>query len=65
MTTKKKRPTYYAYSVVEKNGKDAQWIEIGAVWPHGDSKGYNITLNCNPLDGKIVLREISADNKTE
>jgi hypothetical protein len=33
------------------------------VFPHKDSGGFNIMLQAFPLDGKIVCREITADEE--
>ena len=29
---------------------------IGVAWQHKDGKGFNIQLECVPLDGRITLR---------
>jgi hypothetical protein len=35
------------------------------VFPHKDGGGFNIMLQAFPLDGKIVCREITDDEKNE
>jgi hypothetical protein len=35
------------------------------VFPHKDGKGLNIILQAFPLDGKIVCREITAEDRAE
>ena len=54
-----KAPTHTAYQV--RDGKDDKgfWTRIGAAWPHNDGKGFNVTLDSIPLDGKVVLRVVS------
>jgi hypothetical protein len=47
---------YRAYTVVKREGEDDFWQPIGAAFAHKDGKGFNVTLQCLPLDGKIVLR---------
>jgi len=42
----------------EKDGtEDAFWTKIGAVFAHKDGKGYDVVLDCLPLDGRISIRE--------
>lgn len=57
--TKSSRPTHTAFTV--KNfgsaGADkARWLEIGVAWEHKDGKGFDITLQAVPVDGRVVLR---------
>jgi len=55
------RPTHRIYAVT-KNGDKKIWRSIGALWPHGDRKGFNHKLDCLPLNGaEIVIREIDAE----
>lgn len=51
-------PTHALFHV--KGGKDekAHWTRIGAAWPHKDGKGFNLTLDVLPLDGRVSLRLI-------
>ena len=54
------KPVFHAYSIreYEKDGKkDSFWTKVGVAFPHEDGKGFNIVLDCVPLDGKIALRE--------
>ena len=54
------KPVFHAYSVreYEKDGKkDSFWTKVGVAFAHEDGKGFNIVLDCVPLDGKISLRE--------
>ena len=59
-TTAKNRPTHTAYSVRKytKNGEHkSDYTPIGAVWPHGDGKGFDIVLTAVPVDGRLAIRE--------
>jgi hypothetical protein len=55
-----KTPTHIAYQVREAKGK-SYWTRIGATWAHKDSKGFNLQLDCMPLDGAVTLRIASED----
>ncbi len=59
------KPTHYLYNVIDQ-GNDADdekrgiWTRIGAAWPHGDGKGFAITLVFPMVvsrDTRLVLRE--------
>ena len=58
--TKNSKPTHRAHIVRNYTDKDgterSHWTDIGSVWPHGDGKGYDVTLVAFPLDGRLVLR---------
>ncbi len=58
-----KQPTHKAYSVIKREGQDDFWLNVGVAFPHKDGKGFNIMLQAFPLDGKIVCREVSDDEK--
>jgi hypothetical protein len=58
-----KQPTHRAYSVIRREGQDDFWLNLGLVFPHKDGGGFNIMLQALPLDGKIVCREITDDDK--
>ena len=60
-----RQPTHRAYSVIRREGQDDFWLNIGLVFPHKDGNGYNIMLQAFPLDGKIVCREITAEETAE
>ncbi len=57
-----KQPSHRAYSVIRREGQDDFWLNLGLVFPHKDNGGFNIVLQALPLDGKIVYREITADD---
>jgi hypothetical protein len=56
--TASNRPTHAAWWVKEREGKKDEWRKIGVAWNHGDGKGISISLDLQPLDGRIVLRLI-------
>ena len=58
-------PTHRAYSVIQRDGQDDFWLNLGLVFPHKDGGGFNIMLQALPLDGKIVCREISEDEPAQ
>lgn len=58
-----RQPTHRAYSVIKRDGQDDYWLNIGLVFPHKDGGGFNIMLQAFPLDGKIVIREITAEDE--
>jgi len=60
-----KQPTHRAYSVIRREGQDDFWLNLGLVFPHKDGSGFNIMLQAFPLDGKIVCREITAEDHAE
>lgn len=48
------------YTVIDKGeNRDAFWLNIGSAHPHKDGKGMNVLLQAMPLDGKLVIREVS------
>ncbi len=58
-TTGSKAPSHSAYQVRDREGKKAFWTRIGSAWAHQDGNGFNIQLECVPLDGRITLRVAS------
>ncbi len=57
--TEAKAPTHIAYTVRDREGAKSVWTRIGAVWPHGDGKGFTVQLEAVPFDGRISLRVVS------
>ena len=51
-----KTPSHLAYQVRDREGQKGFFTRIGAAWPHGDGKGFNIQLEAVPLDGRVTLR---------
>lgn len=60
-----RQPSHRAYSVIHREGQDDYWLNIGLVFPHKDGTGFNIMLQALPLDGKIVCREVTAEDEAE
>ena len=63
--TNNSRPTHRIFAVT-KGDKKKFWQPIGALWAHGDGKGFNQKLDYLPLtDAEIVIRAIDDDAKVE
>lgn len=59
-TTSKAKPTHKAYNVrkYQQNGAHkSDWTVIGVAWQHGDGEGFDIVLECLPLNGRVALRK--------
>jgi hypothetical protein len=59
-----KRPTH-AIWLVKGEGEKARWTRIGAAWLHEDKKGANLNFDCLPLNGRVVIREITEQDNSE
>ena len=57
--TGSKSPSHIAYHVRDREGGKGFFTRIGAAWQHKDGKGFNVQLDCVPLDGRISLRVAS------
>ncbi len=57
--TASKSPSHIAYQVRDREGKKGFWTRIGSAWAHADGSGFNVQLECIPLDGRITLRVAS------
>jgi hypothetical protein len=55
-TSGSKAPSHVAYQVRDREGRKAFWTRIGSAWAHQDGNGFNVQLECVPLDGRITLR---------
>ena len=56
------KPTHYVYHVTDRvqdgnEEKGGFWTKIGAAWPHSDRKGFTVSVEMLPLNGRLVLRE--------
>lgn len=60
--TKSKSPTHLVYHVRDGSGGKGFWTRIGAAWAHTDGNGFNVQVDCVPLDGRLTLR-IASDKK--
>lgn len=47
-------PSHYVYQVLERKNREPFWRRIGTAWAAGD--GFNVNLECLPLEGRIALR---------
>ena len=56
-------PTHRVYTLIprktDKGEDDTFWLNIGAAFAHKDAKGWNLVLQAMPLDGKLVIREVT------
>lgn len=52
------KPTHFVYTVRDggENNKD-YWTKIGIAYAHKDGKGFSLSLDALPLDGKLTIRE--------
>lgn len=55
-TNSKAKPDFYVYTVVQREGQDPFWHKIGAAWENKDEKGYSVSLDSLPINGRLVLR---------
>lgn len=52
------KPSFSVFTVEDRGeDNDPFWLKIGAAFEHKDGKGYNLTLQALPTDGRLVLRE--------
>ena len=53
-----KSPSHYVYHVRDINGQQQKsfWTRIGAAWAHNDGNGFNLQVECVPLDGRLTIR---------
>ena len=59
-----RRPSHRLYRVVG-DGSASNWTPIGAAWPHKDGKGFSLSCDAVPLQGRIVLRFIEERDAAE
>jgi hypothetical protein len=48
---------------VNGDGDQARWTDIGVAWATRDGKGFTLSLNALPLNGRVVMRV--AESKDE
>jgi hypothetical protein len=58
-TNQTNRPSHHLY-VVQGDGENAIWTEIGALWRHADGNGFNLDLRALPITGDKVRTVIRA-----
>jgi hypothetical protein len=57
-TAYNRQPTHRVY-VVRGDGENSYWTRIGAAWANRDGKGFSVQLDAAPLQGRVVLREVT------
>ena len=62
--TNKTRPTHRVYAVA-KNGEKKFWQPIGAMWAHGDGKGFNLRLDYLQLNDAELAVRVAGDKQAE
>ena len=58
-TTGSKLPSHVVYQVRDREGAKHSGPASAAAWAHADGNGFNVQLECVPLDGRITLRVAS------
>jgi len=53
-----RKPSHRLYRVIGE-GRKATWTVIGAAWPNKDGLGFSLQCDAIPLQGRLVLREIT------
>ena len=56
------KPSHVCYQIRDREGGKGFWTRIGSAWQHKDLRGFNVQLDCVPLDGRITLR-VASENK--
>lgn len=61
------KPTHKVFVVEDRAGdgdeSDAFWTRVGSAWPHKDGRGLNVVLSALPVNGRVVLREYTAEDE--
>ena len=61
-TPTKNAPSHRLFNVTG-DGDNARWTDIGVAWTTKDGKGFTLSLNAIPVNGRIVMR-INEDKST-
>jgi hypothetical protein len=64
-TKMSRKPTHIIYAVLKTEGRDDRWQALGALWPHADGNGYNLSLPIVPRDPNVELVIRKAKPKAE
>ena len=59
------KPDFSVFTVQKKEGKDDYWLNLGVAFEHEDHEGFNLLLQAQPLDGKIVLRTYKEEDEAK
>lgn len=57
-------PTHIAYTVRNYGEDKADWLKCGVAFKHRDGLGFNVVCQASPIDGRLVLREVSDKEPT-
>ena len=57
-----KAPDFVAWHVTSKGDK-SYWHKVGASWMHKDKKGMTLQMEAIPINGRIVLRQLTNDGE--
>lgn len=49
------RPSHRLFNVTG-DGDNARWTDIGVAWATRDGKGFTLSLNAVPINGRVVMR---------
>lgn len=58
------RPTHAIWQVTGE-GEKSRWHRVGSAWLHNDAKGANLKFDSFPLSGRVVVREITAQDNDQ
>ena len=59
------KPDYRVFTVIKREGKDDFWLNLGVAFKHEDGEGFNLLLQAQPLDGKLVMRTYREEAEPE
>ncbi len=55
------KPTHRIFAVSQREGRKADWFELGAAWQHQDGQGFNLKLKAPlPPGAELVMRTAKA-----
>ena len=57
-----KAPDFVAWHVTSKGDK-SYWHKVSASWMHKDKKGMTLQMEAIPINGRIVLRQLTNDGE--
>ena len=52
-------PSHRLFNVTG-DGDNARWTDIGVAWTIRDGKGFTLSLNAVPINGRVVMRIVDA-----
>lgn len=50
---------YHVRDIGDGATRKAFWTRVGSAWAHADGNGFNVQVECVPLDGRLSLRVAS------